>query len=324
MYNWCFVTECENNNFIGTGHIKRMITFANFVKRLGDKVHFTINNNIYAKKLLEVNNFNYCVNDKLVPNNYFDIIFLDTYNKYKNSSYWNFLFQFCDKLLVITDSHLVENIHATLIVHTNESLNGRILKNNTLVGAKYLIRESFFKCKKKFSLKVKNVLITFGGADPYDVTNLVVKSILKSKIDINDIKINILIGNLYKNKKKLDHLIKNSQFKVFQNVDNILQFYKQHDYAVTAGGNTFYELSSLGIPCSVISQNIRQHYALSALKDVISVDYMGIYKTLSSKSISDKLLNSIDNKKKRLKNYNLCQKYFKDNPNKLIYKKITW
>ena len=229
----------------------------------------------------------------------------------------------CKKLIIITDSYIDENIDADLVIYTNDFLKGKISKKNTLIGSKYLIMDSLFKKKKiNFSSKVKNVLINFGGADPHDVTKLVLKAILKNKTDFNDINFNILIGKYYKNKKKLNNLIKTSNFRIFQNLQDIASFYQHHDYAITAGGNTFYELCSLGIPCSVVSQNYRQHYALKSLKNLISVDYIGMHNSLSQKIILKKIATSIVDKKKRIKNFKLCLKYYNKDVKKLIYNKV--
>ena len=323
MNNWCFITECKNNYTVGTGHIKRMIIFAKFVRQMNNNVNFIINNNKFAKELLKNHKFKYTVNNSLIQNRHSDIIFLDTYDKYICTDYRNYLAKKCKKLIIITDSYIDENIDADLVIYTNDFLKGKISKKNTLIGSKYLIMDSLFKKKKiNFSSKVKNVLITFGGADPHDVTKLVLKAILKNKTDFNDINFNILIGKYYKNKKKLNNLIKTSNFRIFQNLQDIASFYQHHDYAITAGGNTFYELCSLGIPCSVVSQNYRQHYALKSLKNLISVDYIGMHNSLSQKIILKKIATSIVDKKKRIKNFKLCLKYYNKDVKKLIYNKV--
>ena len=125
MAKWLFITECKKNNYIGTGHIKRSITFAKFIKKQNNKILFIINRNIFAINLLRAEGFEYelVINNEMhfdKPNIFYDYIFLDVYNNYLNNEYMKIIKELGRKVIVITDSYRKENISSDFVIATNE------------------------------------------------------------------------------------------------------------------------------------------------------------------------------------------------------------
>ena len=206
MSSWCFITECEDNITVGTGHISRSITFAKYIRELGHDVQFVINNNKFAEKIIKNNEFDYASKNILEPefNTHYQVIFLDTYDKYLSNKYVELLKGHCEKLVIISDSFKDENIKADIVIYTSEYLKNIIYDVNTLVGAKYIImNDSFIKKQKKFSKEINTMLIAFGGYDPHNVTLKIIESLATIQSELIDKKINILIGGLYPYKKIL-------------------------------------------------------------------------------------------------------------------------
>ena len=108
------------------------------------------------------------------------------------------------------------------------------------------LREAFAKMQpKKISYEVKNLLIMSGGSDPYGILGKILGSISLEKY--NDI--NVICGNYNENEEELRSVYGiHPSVHIFSHVQKIWELYEQADAAVSAGGSTLYELSSMGVP----------------------------------------------------------------------------
>ena len=211
------------------------------------------------------------------------------------------------------------------MIYTNQYLKNIIYNVNALVGAKYLImNDSFIRKQKKFRKKINTILVTFGGCDPYNVTLKIIESLITIQNKLINKKINILIGDLYPYKRILKDFLSKTplDYDIYQNVKDITKFYQGHDCAITAGGNTFYELCALGIPCSVVTQNMRQHNACKSLKYDLHMNYIGLYEKLDNSDIGYKINNFVNDEKMREKNFKSCIEFYGTDAKKIIYEKI--
>ena len=128
---------------------------------------------------------------------------------------------------------------------------------NVKAGAKYYIAPKLFLLCEPIRIKdrVENVLVTFGGADPMDYTDIVLELAQKEKYKaINFI---FVIGRAKKNFEKL-LCMKKENIEVLYNVDNMPEVMSRCDVAFSARGRTGYELAILGIPAISIAQNERE------------------------------------------------------------------
>lgn len=128
---------------------------------------------------------------------------------------------------------------------------------NVKVGADYYIAPKLFLLCEPIGIreKVKNVLVTFGGADPMNYTDIVLELAQKEKY--NDIHFIFVIGRAKKNFETLLG-IKKDNIEMLYNVDNMPEVMSKCDMAFSARGRTGYELAILGIPTISIAQNERE------------------------------------------------------------------
>ena len=98
-----------------------------------------------------------------------------------------------------------------------------------LLGKDYIIlRKEFWNVpEKKISKKIKNVLITFGGMNNYDLANKI-GDYLKEKFNIK-----IYIVNVKNNKLTAKEM---------------LNLMLESDVCISGGGQTTYELARVGVP----------------------------------------------------------------------------
>ncbi len=329
MNKWYVRVDCEKNEKVGTGHLYRTIAFASFLQKKGDVVKFLINNNDLATTLLNKKQLDFIYIDDLAnkPLEKVDYLLIDLYEKYKDPDFLNGLRRIADTLIVITDTSQEEKIDADYVILTSPAVNNFYPDSSKYIkGAKYLIMDdSFLLHRKVRNYPIKNILIAFGGYDPFNVTKLVITALRRMEKQFNSVKINILLGIFYPFKKELLEILKETKldYAIHTNVDDIALFYSMNDYAVTAAGNTLYELSALGIPASVISQTPRQKEACEKRLNGSDFDYIGYYKDVSVDKIVHHLTKMMNNKKDFENNSKAGLRYFENDGKALIYNHIT-
>lgn len=104
--------------------------------------------------------------------------------------------------------------------------------------------------------KVKTVFICFGGADPMNYTDRILKLISKEKY--NGYQFIVVLGRAKNNVSELLEYNKRKNIQVLYDVENMPEIMAKCDMAVTSRGRTGYELAVLGIPTIAMSQNKRE------------------------------------------------------------------
>jgi spore coat polysaccharide biosynthesis predicted glycosyltransferase SpsG len=131
--------------------------------------------------------------------------------------------------------------------------------SNVYAGEKYYIANKMFLMYEPIAIKekVETVLISFGGADPKNYTERLIKIITKP--EYKKIKFIVVLGRA---KKNVDELMKynrvHENIEVIYDVANMAKLMSSCDVAVTSRGRTGYELAILGIPTIAMAQNERE------------------------------------------------------------------
>lgn len=133
-------------------------------------------------------------------------------------------------------------------------------------GYKYVCLRDEFQAEQpaKFSEKVKNVLVMFGGTDPTNLNKRLYNSILKFSDKYKDIKFNFITGIGYDAEKNGVITQKDKNIYVYPNVPRVTTYMKHADLAITSQGRTIFELAAMGVPSIVLSQNKREQTHLFA------------------------------------------------------------
>lgn len=126
-------------------------------------------------------------------------------------------------------------------------------------GEKFFIASKLFMYYKPIEIKdeVKNVFISFGGADPSDYTDRVLSIIAKPKyVGVN---FEVVLGRAKKNAADLMALNgKHENIKIYCDIPNMPEIMSRCDVGMTSRGRTGYELAMLGIPSIAMAQNKRE------------------------------------------------------------------
>lgn len=125
-------------------------------------------------------------------------------------------------------------------------------------GEKYYIAAKTFMFYEPININenVKNVFISFGGADPQNYSDRLLKIVTKEEY-IN-YHFTFVLGRAKNNVNELLSYNKYSNIDVLYDVHNMPELMSKSDIAITSRGRTGYELAILGIPCIAIAQNERE------------------------------------------------------------------
>lgn len=125
-------------------------------------------------------------------------------------------------------------------------------------GQKYYISAKSFLFYDPIIIndRVSNVFISFGGADPQNYTNRLLKIISKKKYD--KYKFCVVLGRAKSNVDELMNYNSIENITVLFDVKNMPELMSNSDMAITSRGRTGYELAMLGIPTIAMAQNVRE------------------------------------------------------------------
>ena len=176
-------------------------------------------------------------------------------------------------------------------------------RKNIYYGSSYTImRNDIHWFNPIIQEKVKNIIISFGGTDPQNYTENIVKLLIEKKIN-EKIVINVILGIGYTN----NEIYKYENYKninIFQNVENLPYLIQDADIGITSNGRTLMEFCYLNVPCLSIPQNEREKEHPFACLDN-GIIYIENY---DNNKIIDAVNNLIQNKEYRMKMINYMKK----------------
>lgn len=190
---------------------------------------------------------------------------------------------------------------------------------NFYTGEKYYcIREEFVNyMKKQVNEDVKQILITYGGTDP---NNLTLKTLEGVSVFKDSLTIDIVLGHGYDYEEGLKQFINNEGLNVILNrqVDNMAVHMYNADIVFTSAGRTMYEIATIGTPAVVTSQNFREitHTFGHPYNGFINLGYHSEIKSLDYQKVTEKLIN--DSNLRKLMNKRMLQHDLENGINRVI------
>ena len=153
-----------------------------------------------------------------------------------------------------------------------------------LLGSPYaLLRKEFWKAQpKKTGKAVKAILVTFGGSDPRNMTLGVLKALCGCYPLLKKI---VIIGRGFDNIKEIEaEKDKNTKFVYFPDAAGMKDAMAGSDIAVSAGGQTLYELARMGVPAVSVAVAKNQLDDVLGFEKAGFIDYAGDWKGKSAVS----------------------------------------
>lgn len=301
---------------IGTGHVMRCLTFANkeraagnqvsFIcrKAKGDSINFIKENgfSVYELPFVEESLWSYTeMNWEIDAKQTIEIINQFTVDKlvvdhYSLDEKWESkMRKFVKEIFVIDDlANRPHNCDILLdqnfYLNMSSRYNGLVSEETKLLlGPKHaLLRDEFVlarKYLKKFNGKLERLFIFFGGSDPTNETEKVVRAIAPI-IKKYEIKADVIVGKSNPNKKKIKQLCElSSNFTYYCQINNVAELMAKADLAIGAGGTTTWERAYLSLPSIVIAVADNQVEIANALNEKGIIYFLGLSQEINESII---------------------------------------
>ncbi len=298
----------EGSSSIGFGHITRMLSIYQAFEEKGIKPKFIINGDDTILDLIkdtEYEIYNWLENkDKLLSEiKNTDIAIIDSYLANKE------LYERISKVVkvpVYYDDNNRINYPCGVVV------NGNIYAKELdypkkdcikyLLGLEYLpLRKEFWEVpEKKIKDKVESIMITFGGDDLRNLTPKVLNFLTKNYPNLNKY---VVIGKGFKNIQEIENVADGKTNLIFNaDAKKMKEIMLKSDIAISAGGQTLYELIRVGVPTISIIVVDNQINNVRKLEKIGSIENAGLWneKNLFNKlrDYIEKLIHNVDARKK--------------------------
>lgn len=160
--------------------------------------------------------------------------------------------------IIYEDTHWEATTPTCLINPSVYSANSEIYdltssETQFYFGIDYVVIDPILAAYQKtsFSPEIRTLLLTFGGADPCNLSSRILDLIL-SKTNVS-YHIQLILGPAFKHHDQVDEVIQKHHARcgvtINRNVRLLASFQSACDGAITAGGTTVYESIALRLPC---------------------------------------------------------------------------
>lgn len=290
--------RADGGNTIGMGHIMRTLVLAKELSKTNETFYICRTDNPLTDKYkggiekIKASGFE----AKFIREDHVledlkdissDLLITDSYDV--NEEYFNETKNIFHKTAYIDDMNLYyfnvdylinQNVHAV-------DLKYRVNENTKLLlGAQYImLRDEFRNIPAKIiTEKPHNIMITVGGADPFNITEKVINYVR----DLN-YKFHVVIGPSFRN---IDYLKKyeNDKIKLYFNA-NICELMQKCDIAISASGSTLYEFAASGVPALTIIIAENQKKIAKKMEGLGLTINLGWYNELNK----DSLVKAVNN-----------------------------
>jgi len=184
---------------------------------------------------------------------------------------------------------------------------------NHFFGEDFLIMDVSRVVNKKNIKKIaKNILITFGGSDPWNQTNWVLNAFKKENC-FNNVQIKVVIGPLMTKNQIKEIQQYEREFKEVHLLcapQDLKDYFEWADLAITNSGNTRYELAASGVPCIIVPFNVMGHTLSKIFLELNVADLEQNFQNLDESVLVDHLFKNLNSYEKRLSMSNSGKKYF--------------
>ena len=248
----------EGGRGIGIGHLTRCLSLCQAFEEKGGECHFVVKGDEKVKgivkqnlKLLDwVNDFHIYEQELEGA----DVVVIDSY-----MATLKHYFLACEKAkgsLFIDDFLRLEYPCGVVLngsVYVQELNYPHKDSVEYLLGTRYIpLRKSFWEVEEKpIKDKVENILITFGGDDSRDMTPKVLMLLDKHFPHLKKL---VVVGPEFRNRENV-YSFYSENVIIYENIqaEQMKNLMMQSDIAISAGGQTTYELARVGLPSVLVA-----------------------------------------------------------------------
>jgi len=169
-----------------------------------------------------------------------------------------------------------------------------------LLGTKYTpLRKEFWDVPvRKTRDNVEVIMITFGGADIRDLTPKVLKLLVDTYPGLVK---KVIIGKGFRNAAEIEALKDNhTELIYYPDTAEMKKFMLESDIAISAGGQTLYELARMGVPAIVVAVADNQLGNIEGFQRLGLIDYAGYWDECD---LLDRILGGVESLKDRKRRF---------------------
>lgn len=202
------------------------------------------------------------------------------------------------RLLFVDDHGEFGPYRCDIVLNTNvyaseEQYPDRQSGTHFLLGPEYaLLRREFLSFKKagaSIPEQANRLLVTLGGADPHNVTRMVVDALQ----ELNDLTfdLTVLLGASNRHRDSVERALNQSsrKYRLLLNATNMPELMAASDLAISAGGGTCDELAFLRVPMFLITIAKNQEQAVEAYRRKKAAVAAGWFTVLDKASVARSL-----------------------------------
>lgn len=286
----------EGSEDIGFGHITRCLSLYQAFEEKGILPVFVVNGDETVKDLLRDKNyeiFNWLEKEEKLLDfvQDADVVIIDSYlADYE-------LYETISKLVkipvYIDDNKRIEYPGGIVVngtIYAEELNYPQKIDVTYLLGSQYIsLREEFRDVpEKEIRKSIETVMITFGGDDMRNMTPRVLKLFNENFPGLSK---KVVIGKGFRNIKKIENL---SDFKTqliyYPDAEGMKEVMLEADIAISAGGQTLYELARVGVPTIAIAVAGNQMNNIKGWQRAGFIEYAGWWE---DKDVLDNIMQKI-------------------------------
>ncbi|MCG2773862.1 MAG: hypothetical protein L6277_17470 [Desulfobacterales bacterium] len=269
----------DASDTIGTGHVMEITSLINQLRRhlAFEPVVLTSNNSFAISKFREaqVNNINVVSAGASEETELEEIIAVLRQHRvshlvidllHRSDAFYGHLHQRLTSTCVILDNNEHKELAATIVVNFSVTQDPAWYQKAASYKTRYLIGPRYFfwdeaiqgihPCDPRPA--VDTVLVNQGGSDPYGLTVKILRAVAQENLPQKFVF--VLGGHVQeRHRAELEKIRSclNSNFLFFENLprNTLYRLMQASDMAISAAGNTLYELLSIGVPTIVISHD---------------------------------------------------------------------
>ncbi len=271
----------EGSTGIGFGHITRCASLYQAFEEKGIEPHFIINGDETVNDLLknrEYSVFNW-LNERERLFGFIkdaDAVIIDSY--LADYDLYQKVFRVIKLPVLIEDNRRIDYPKGIVV---NGAINADELSYPEkdaviyLLGSKYVpLRKEFWDVpEKEIKENMESIMITFGGADMQNMTPAVLRLLVDKYPALLK---KAIIGKGFKDVREIERLKDNkTELIYYPDAERMKEAMLESDIAISAGGQTLYELARVGVPTIAMAVADNQFVNVKGWQKAGFIEYAG-------------------------------------------------
>lgn len=248
-----------------------------------------------------------------------DVLITDLLNR--STEYYQAIRTMAGHTAIILDDELSREVPGDIVINFSITQDPSFYTSLHETGTRYCIGPSYIPMSDRFDVyqpqqrdipaECRSIFVNQGGSDPFSLTVKILKSLelLQLSQTIQVVLGDAIADNLREEILSMqEHLTNDYIFSWGIPHEQMLEIMAASDFAITAAGNTLYELALFGIPSVTICHHERHQAVAEAFARKGSVINLGIGTQLDEQMIASTVCRLLDDPLARTAlSWNICQ-----------------